>query len=204
MELRHSHRYSTLSYGQSCFLGILSFNTRIQVLVSEWLRNGWLCAQSGEQSIYLLVANLHSSDISDRRAAFRIARQLLALAFFLEPVGYPKLQWPRRYFYNVNFVHRSCAACALGHRPETTLECQRVLPLINEFFRNPLSLQQLSRIELRRSVGMIDFERRIQTLPLPPSLLAYTWRANEFLADVLSPLEEFHDDYVPFKEFPVR
>ena len=58
---------------------------------------------------------------------------------------------------------------------------RRILPLLNEFFRTPCSLQQLSRATIRRSIGMNGFERRAKALPLPRPLREYVWRANEEL-----------------------
>ena len=59
---------------------------------------------------------------------------------------------------------------------------------MNEFFLKPLTLLQLSRVEIRRLVGMNDFKDRMETLKkmklLPPLLYAYVWQANEMFADV--------------------
>ena len=60
------------------------------------------------------------------------------------------------------------------------------MPLVNEFFQKPLSLLQMSRMEIRRLVGMNDFKDRMVTLKkmglLPPLLFKYVWQANEMLA----------------------
>ena len=56
--------------------------------------------------------------------------------------------------------------------------------LLKEYFCNPLSLLQLSRDVICRLIGMKDFERRVQPLPLSPLLLENVWRANETLSEV--------------------
>ena len=46
---------------------------------------------------------------------------------------------------------------------------------------------QLSRMEIRRLVGMNDFKNRMETRKmglLPPLLFEHVWRANEMLVDV--------------------
>lgn len=62
-----------------------------------------------------------------------------------------------------------------------------VRSLLTKFVRHPLTLHQQSRAAIRRAVGMNDFDLRVQTLPLPPRLVQYIWRANEMLADVALP-----------------
>lgn len=66
----------------------------------------------------------------------------------------------------------------------TEVYCILADPLIKEFYQNPLSLQQLSRIEIRRAIGINDFEAKAKALPLPPPLLSYVWLANEMLAQI--------------------
>ena len=56
-------------------------------------------------------------------------------------------------------------------------------PLVREFFSGRLTLQQLSRIEIRRAIGMPHFERRVNALPLPPLILGYVSKAMEMLTD---------------------
>ena len=51
----------------------------------------------------------------------------------------------------------------------------------NSFELRSLSLLQLSRAAIRRRLGVNDFTRRVQTLPLPPLLRNYVWLANEML-----------------------
>ena len=66
-----------------------------------------------------------------------------------------------------------------------------LIPIVDEFLRSPLSLLQLSRVEIRRLVGTNDFRGRMETLQkmglLPPRLLEYVWRENEMLANVAPP-----------------
>lgn len=150
-------------------------------ILSVCIRSGWICDQSGETILCRLVAHLHFRDV--RRVALRIARQLLALGLCRKPVlapaaeGEPALPWPRNCFFEE--AHSEvCARCRVPHTAE---DCPLVVPLAEEFFRKPLSLLQLSRIAIRSSLGMNQFERRVQTLPLPPLLLGYVWRANEML-----------------------
>lgn len=73
-----------------------------------------------------------------------------------------------------------CDICRIEHKPETTQECLVIAhPLMTEFFRNPFFLQQLSRIEIRRSIWTNYFERRVQTLPPPlPTYGMYGERTN--------------------------
>lgn len=79
-----------------------TFNNNVLYL-KEWICNGWICPQSGEQSLYHLVDDLHIGRQRVRKVAYRIARQLLALGIFREPVENPNLEWPRRCFYNENY-----------------------------------------------------------------------------------------------------
>lgn len=181
---------------------IKCFNTDTEYFVSEWIRNGLICAQMEEQiGLYGLIDSLHinhnlfgnegdmAKHLSDIAAAHRVARQLLALGLFRVPHGDPKLSWARRCLYDEwasrqGLLH--CEICCDGHNSQTTQECPVIEPLINEFFRQPLSLLQLSRIEIRCSLGINCFERRIRTLPLPPCLLTYVWHANEMLSAEVS------------------
>lgn len=117
----------------------------------------------------------------DRKQAYDIARQLLALG--LLQMGGGLLQFDQ------------CEKCYATSHPEVSYyfvkkehlqaKCFDVyaLSLQREFFEKPLSLLQLSRAAIRRQLGMNDFERRVQTLQLPPLLLEYVWLANEMLAD---------------------
>lgn len=173
--------------------GMLEFDEQSEYFVRDWICNGWICAQSKEQCLYALVRDLHVD-----YSVYRIARQLLALGLFREPepqeAKLQQLRWPLRCFYDEDysrFIH--CDICRIGHKQESTQECPLVAPLMTEFFRNPLSLQQLSRIEIRRSVGMNDFERRVKTLSLPPLLLSYVWRANELLQNGKSAVKQSPD-----------
>ena len=106
---------------------------------------------------------------------FRIARQLLALALFRQRGAVLFLFYLKIFF-------------KISEEEERKFPVDNVLSLRTEFFRNPLSLLQLSRAAIRRLFAMNDFERRIKTLPLPPLLLEYVWRANEMLKDV-APVE---------------
>lgn len=159
------------------YCGSLFFDD--EFYLNKWICKGWICAQSGQQ---FLIYQLMHSGIS---ACKRIAKQLLVLGLFCQPEPQEKhklLRWPFRYLYDEHKTQLIwCKLCCDWLKQETTEECRHVIPLVTEFFRNPLSLQQLSRIEIRRSIGMNDFKRRVKTLPLPPPLLTYVWCANEFL-----------------------
>ena len=141
--------------------------------VSEWLCNGWICAQKNEWTCLRVLAS-HSSD---GNVYFRILRQLLSLGLFREADS--EQFWSAR-----------CEGCSNEHQAAlvTRRQCRLLIPLQDEFFRKPLSLLQLSRGEIRLLVGMNYFKERMETLQkmglLPPSLFEYVWRANEMLADV--------------------
>jgi hypothetical protein len=64
---------------------------------------------------------------------------------------------------------------------------QLVMHLVSVFDSGPLSLQQLSRIAIRRAVGGVHFARRVRTLPLPPPLIRYVTDATEYLDDPTLP-----------------
>ena len=94
--------------------------------------------------LYELINNLlyEYLEIPQRESLFCIARQFLALGLFPE----------RGSICFHNYLKRYAIAS--------------VRSLQTEFFRNPLSLLQLSRAAIRRLLGMNGFERRAQTLPL--------------------------------------
>lgn len=132
------------------------------------------------QLLYIIHKEKESSQDS---AAFRVCRQLLALGVFRRPVDAdPIVLWTKCCLYG---THRliQCDFCSEGKELSTTEECPIVARLGSEFFSGPLTLQQLSRIEIRRCIGVRHFERRINTLPLPPLLLEYVSRANEMLTE---------------------
>ena len=149
---------------------LLHYGNR-EYYVSEWLSNGWICAQKGNWFVLSDFACYHSYDCDVR---FRILRQLLALGLFREPES-------------EQFWSAQCDGCQYKNPAALVIhrQCPLLIPLLNEFLRMPLSLLQLSRMEIRRLVGMNDFERRLRTLLLPPLLLEYVWRANEMLIEVV-------------------
>lgn len=73
----------------------------------------------------------------------------------------------------------------------------------NTFISTPLTLQELSRIAIRRAVGGIDFARRVQSANfasrLPPALFIYVSDPTELMlsaADVQNLLDQMpNDDY---------
>ena len=90
-----------------------------------------------------------------------------------------------------------CAICRKGHLINTT-ECPIVAPLVREFLSGPLTLLQLSRIEIRRLIGVRHFERRVNSLKrqLPPLVFCYISLADEMLAENSNEVElsnEFHE-----------
>ena len=143
--------------------------------ISECLCNGWICAQKNDWTcVHFFTISMHYFDCD---VLFRIFRQLLALGSFRIPDS--EQFWSAR-----------CLGCPATNQSSlvTNRQCRLLMPLVNEFFRKPLSLLQLSRVEIRRLVGMNDFKERMETLEkiglLPPLLFEYVWRANEMLADV--------------------
>lgn len=154
-------------------------DVRSQFYVSEWIRNGWIYYQEGDESCFSrIIKSIHSVDAANSNAAYRIARQLLALGIFREPGASSMLT-----------SHCSCFNNRCDESnvrpPRRKNQYPHLLPLLNGFFRETLSLLQLSRIEIRDAVGMRYFERRVKTLSLPPLLLTYVWHANEMLDEVL-------------------
>lgn len=106
---------------------------------------------------------------------------------FLESDSESNKRWHRRSFYRKELAFFVFASCMQNlfkrtRTKEYRKKCPFVSSLVNEFFRHPLSLLQLSRMKIRRSIGMFDFERRVKFLQLPPLLLSYVWRANEILS----------------------
>ena len=148
---------------------------------STFLRHGLLLPHRNDTILFLFVRFLHSDEESERSAAMRIVYQLLAIGVFCIPTTYsnPELEWPRTDLNGDDGI--DCTICAEGHKLHESLMCPRVAPLLREFFSGPLTLLQMSRIEIRLLVGMRQFERRVQQLPLPRILLHYVWRANEML-----------------------
>lgn len=155
---------------------VSDFDAQMEKLMGELIRNGWICTQHDDKNVlYRLLIGI-SQDVSfETRAAFRITRQLLALGLFRIPSGDLKLSWAQR------LICWLFGGSANYHLPQIARECPVVARLVTEFDRKPLSLQQLSRIEIRHSIQINGFERRVKTLPLPPPLLTYVWQANEFL-----------------------
>ena len=167
-----------------------------EFFVSQCIRFGWIGAANMEPddadvlsrlldsvpvgtytSGYLTISN--SPDLEMR---FRIARQLLALGIFRAQIRHRFYQCSKCYkFLSPNDSYEN----VIKHR--TKCSDARALSLQTEFLQNPLSLHQLSRAAIRRSLGMNDFERRVQTLWLPRRLREYVWFANEMLADVTPP-----------------
>ena len=149
---------------------------------STFLRHGLLLPHRNDTTLFQFVRFLHRNV---RYAALRIVCQLLAIGVFCIPTTYsnPELEWPRSDLNgddsDTDLI--DCTICAEGHKVRESLMCPRVAPLLLEFFSGPLTLLQLSRIEIRRLVGMRQFERRVQQLPLPRLLLDYVWRADELL-----------------------
>ena len=64
------------------------------------------------------------------------------------------------------------------------MEARRELQLlIDHFDEGPLTLQQLSRIAIRRAVGGADFVRKVRRIKshIPPLLFDYVTEANEHM-----------------------
>ena len=139
-------------------------NVHSEYFVGQLIRCGWIGASSyysdDEYVLYGLIKRhlVKDHEILRRESLFRIAHQLLALGIFRERGA-------------LNFHYYNSLVC--------------VRSLLTEFLQNSLSLLQLSRAVIRRLLGINDFEHRVQTLPLPPPLLEYVWRANEMLAESL-------------------
>lgn len=145
---------------------------------------GLLFSERGVTLTLSLINDLHVNMCNRSSSAKRICRQLLALGLFREPNSSldPKVPWARRCIYdgfNSKFIR--CQVCSAGHLISSTKECVHMAPLVKEFLSGPLSLMQLSRIEIRSLIGVRQFERRVNSLKLPPLLLEYVSRANEML-----------------------
>ena len=148
-----------------------------EYFVSEWLSNGWVFAQKDD---WICLEKLASHELHGLANLFegdsvpRTLRQLLALGLFREPAS-------------EQFWSKQCDGCRHVN-PEFIIhrKCPLLMPFVDEFFRGPLSLLQLSRAEIRRLVGTNDFSNRMKTLQnnglLPPRLVEYVWRADELLA----------------------
>lgn len=107
-------------------------------------------------------------------AARAIALQLLAL-------GYGRLEvhtaGVRPRDESLIDTRRHMASLQLSHA-----EAARELEAIVEHFDSgPLTLQQLSRIAVRRAVGGGDFARRVREVILPPTVLNYVAEASEHM-----------------------
>ena len=170
------HNYPETDIRSSSFLKALidMFGNEWYTCTSEWLCHGWICAQKNDWTCLRVLLASHSSN---NNVHFHILRQLLSLGLFRDAES--EQFWSAR-----------CEGCSNEHQAElvTRRQCRLLMPLVEEFFRKPLSLLQLSRVEIRRLVGMNDFKERMETLQkmglLPTSLFEYVWRANEMLADV--------------------
>ena len=103
--------------------------------VSEWLSYGWICAQRDNYWTCLSLLATHSS-ISD--VLFRILQQLLAFGLFREPAS--EQFWSDR-----------CGGCHYENHGALIArrQCHRLILIVDEFFHSPLSLLQLSRVEIR-------------------------------------------------------
>ena len=157
-----------------------------ELYFSTFLRNGLLFPQRDDNTFYWFVLCLHSNNETVRSVALRVSRQLLAIGLFWKPTTYqnPELKWPplSHYIHIYQCIYGfNCPKWAAENKLSESLMCSRFASLLHEFFSGPLTLLQLSRIELRRLVGMRQFERRVQQLPLPRLLLDYVWRADEML-----------------------
>ena len=165
-------------------IGTIDGNPYMECYVAHWIRWGWIGTDSDStdadhmltEFIQFLVRYPH------REANFRIIRQFFALGIFPNVVSH-SFDDDEQGFFDYYFDVDDQTKREDAHKSYVS----KVLPLQTEFFRSPLSLLQLSRAAIRQQLGMNDFERRVKTLPLPPLLLEYVWRANEILADVAPP-----------------
>ena len=128
--------------------------TEIIDLFSQWIRFGWVGAAFDEPEdvrvLQKLIEHLHKyKEHPNQLALYRAARQLFALGLFR----------------NTLLPVEDCSHCAREmqsepHVPEIRVKCSCALvcSLECEFACNPLSLHQLSRMAIRRSLGMNNFE----------------------------------------------
>ena len=157
-----------------------SSNANIEYYVGQLILYGWIGVGNDDPDhagvLFRLLHQLLLSelDLLQWESLFRIARQLFALGLFRQR-GESLF-----HFYLVIILKHL-------ERKKRKFPVARVFSLRSEFFRNALSLLQLSRASIRCQFGMNDFERRVRTLPLPPLLLKYVWRANEMLKGVAPP-----------------
>ena len=152
---------------------------------------GLIFPERGGLGLSINLFALHKGFKNVATKSFQICRQLLALGLFREPEFSatidPRLSWARRCLYDGAVSTKiSCAICRNGHLISSTEVCHIVAPLVREFLSGPLSLLQLTRIEIRRLIGVRHFERRLKTMKqqLPHLVFRYIAHANEFLADV--------------------
>lgn len=143
---------------------------------------------------YFSYFNLHAANDADSRANFHFLRQLFALGVFSSSLRSSDAQFAycrkpncRKYSSgkSVQFSccwRPNCKNCSSWQSAQPPNEWMILAPLKMEFYRQPLSLLQLSRLQIRCAVGINEFERRVKTLRLPSALLTCVWRANEMLS----------------------
>ena len=155
----------------------------IEYYVACWIRCGWIGVEIDplDNDDLLTDTIQHLLLYPNLEANFRVARQLFALGIFPEGGTHSFDEDAKNFLDDFDEDEEE--------EKEEAHKCYvaRVIPLEIEFFRTPHSLLQLSRAKMRRLLGMNDFELRVKTLPLPPQLLEYVWRANEELVDVAPP-----------------
>ena len=148
----------------------------IQFYVAQWIQLGWVGTSSSSDAsphdaealpelISVLLENSQQDEYS------RCVRQLYALGIFRM----------REVLRSLDKLHEIAEEVDVGVFAPRQNYFPRRRFLEMDFVRTPHTLLQLSRVSIRRSVRMSDFERRVQTLLLPPLLLEYVWRANEML-----------------------
>ena len=159
--------------------------------ISELINMGLIFPECENNFLFCkLNYYLHSESEETAASVKRVCRQLFALGLFRQPVSIttidPQLPWAQRCLYD-GATEILCEICRTGHLLIDNEECPVVAPLVREFLSGPLTLLQLTRIEIRSLIGVR--ESRIETLKeeLPPIVFRYIKRADEMLAEKLSP-----------------
>lgn len=145
------------------------FDVRSKYYVSELLSNGWICSQDEDLWEEIRYSSrfldLHASQEADSRAAFQSSGSCSNSA------SYAKCS-ARMVSNSMILLEKEMRDLLQRTECKESARVLLLVPLKTEFYRKPRSLLQLSRLQILRSVGSGDFERRVKSLPLPPLLLA--------------------------------
>ena len=169
--------------------GLASDPCKAENSIAELLRMGLLCPKerAGTYFHYLIkIIHINSKMIKD--SALRVCRQLLALGFFRKSHTGSDGESNERCFLirKMNLLCDLCKEnCPICYPVpgSNTEKCPVIAQLFSEFISVPLTLLQLSRMEIRRLIGVRHFELDVNALSLPPLLRTYISGANEMLSE---------------------